>query len=140
MAGHEVLRSSRKISVSSDRNFGLVFAGLFSLIALWPAIRHGEAIRWWALGVGAIFAGLALFREEALAPLNRLWFRLGLALHAIMSPAIMGLLFFGAVLPVALVLRALGKDILRLRPSEGSTYWILREPPGPARNSMKQQF
>lgn len=135
-----MLRSSRKLSVSSNRSFGLVFAGFFAAVALWPAIRHGEAVRWWALGVGAIFAGLALFRDDALAPLNRLWFRLGLALHAIMSPAIMGLLFFGAVLPIALVLRAFGKDILRLRHSDEPTYWILREPPGPPRNSMKQQF
>ncbi|HEY8071896.1 MAG TPA: hypothetical protein VIE47_08025, partial [Methylocystis sp.] len=64
----------------------------------------------------------------------------GMALHSVMSPMIMGLLFFGAVLPVGLILRALRKDILRLRPSAESTYWIPRDPPGPARNSMKKQF
>ncbi len=140
MAGHEVLRANRKVAVGSNRSFGLVFAGVFITIAIWPVIRHGEAVRWWASGVGAVFAFAALFMDQALAPLNRLWFKLGLALHSVMSPMIMGLLFFGAVLPVGLILRAFRKDILRLRPSAESTYWIPRDPPGPARNSMKNQF
>jgi hypothetical protein len=139
MAGHEVLKANRKVARSSDRSFGLVFAGVFFFVAFWPLLRHGEALRWWALGVGVVFMALALFKESALAPLNRLWFKLGMAMHSVMSPAIMGLLFFGAVAPMGLILRALGKDILRLR-TGGSSYWILRDPPGPARESMKQQF
>jgi hypothetical protein len=140
MAGHEALKANRKVVQGSNRSFGLVFAGLFMFVALWPLLRHGEAIRFWALAAGAIFGGLALFKESALAPADKLWFKLGLALHSVMSPLIMGLLFFGAVVPFGVVLRALGKDILRLRPSSASTYWISRDPPGPARNSMKQQF
>lgn len=140
MAGHEALKSNRKVSASSNRSFGLVFAGVFLVIAFWPALRHGESVRWWAALVGLAFGGLGLFKEEALAPLNRLWFKLGLAMHAVMSPLIMGLLFYGAVLPVGLALKAFGKDILRLRPTSESTYWIVRDPPGPAKDSMKQQF
>jgi len=140
MAGHEALKANRKVSASSNRSFGLVFAGVFLLVAFWPALRHGEAIRWWAVAVGVAFGGLALFKDDALAPLNRLWFKLGLAMHAVMSPLIMGLLFYGAVLPVALALKALGKDILRLRRTSESTCWIVRDPPGPAKDSMKQQF
>lgn len=140
MAGHESLRANRKQVQGSNRSFGLVFAGLFVVVALWPLLRHGEAIRWWALGAGVVFAGLALFMDHALAPLNKAWFKFGLALHSVMSPLIMGLLFFGAVAPFGVVLRALGKDLLRLRPSSASTYWISRDPPGPSRNSMKQQF
>jgi hypothetical protein len=140
MTGHENLRANRKLSVSTNRSFGLVFAGVFLLIGVWPALRHGETVRLWALGIGVAFASVAVFRDSALAPLNRLWSKLGLALHAIMSPMIMALLFFGAVLPVAVVIRVLGGDPLRLRRSSASSYWISRDPPGPAKNSMKQQF
>lgn len=140
MAGHEVLRANRKVVQSSNRSFGLVFASLFIFLAFWPLLRYGAALRWWALGVAAVFAGLALFKESALTPLNRLWFRLGMAMHSIVSPVIMGLLFFAAVVPMGVVLRALGKDILRLRPNDDSTYWIRRDPPGPAPDSMGQQF
>jgi len=140
MSGHENLKPARKVTLPSNRNFGLVFAGVFLLIGLWPALRHGEGLRWWAFVAGAAFAGLALFKDSALAPLNAIWFKLGLTLHAVMGPLIMGLLYFCVVSPIGVALKVLGKDPLRLRGSSASTYWISREPPGPARNSMKQQF
>lgn len=140
MAGHETLKSNRKVELGSNRNFGLVFSGVFALLAFWPLIRHGDAIRWWALGVSAVFLGLALMADHLLAPLNKLWFRFGLLLHSVVAPLVMGLLFYGAVTPVALVLRAMGKDILRLSRGDETSYWIERAPPGPAKNSMGQQF
>jgi predicted membrane metal-binding protein len=140
MAGHETLKSNRKVELGSNRNFGLVFAGVFTVLAVWPLIRHGEAIRWWALAPAAVFLGLALYADHLLAPLNKLWFRFGLLLHSIVSPLVMGALFYGAVTPVALVLRAMGKDILRLKQDDAKSYWLERTPPGPAKNSMGQQF
>lgn len=140
MAGHETLKSNRKVELGSNRNFGLVFAGVFAVLAVWPLIRHGEAIRWWALAPAAVFLGLALYADHLLAPLNKLWFRFGLLLHSVVSPLVMGALFYGAVTPVALVLRAMGKDILRLKQDDAKSYWIERTPPGPAKNSMGQQF
>ncbi len=140
MAGHETLKSNRKVELGSNKNFGLVFSGVFALLAFWPLIRHGEAIRWWALCLSAVFLGLALLADHLLAPLNKLWFRFGLLLHSVVAPLVMGLLFYGAVTPVAFVLRAMGKDILRLSRSDEKSYWIERTPPGPAKNSMGQQF
>jgi hypothetical protein len=140
MAGHEPLRSNRRVTLGSDRNFGLVFAGVFAVIALWPALRHGAPVRWWGLGICAIFLSVAVLAPRLLAPLNIVWFKFGLALHAFVSPLIMGLLFYGAVLPVSLALRLAGRDILRLRRSDEASYWIRREPPGPPQNSMGQQF
>lgn len=140
MASHETLKSNRKVELGSNRNFGLVFAGVFTILAFWPLIRHGEAIRWWALAPAAVFLGLALYADHLLAPLNKLWFRFGLLLHSVVSPLVMGGLFYGAVTPVALVLRAMGKDILRLKQDDAKSYWIERTPPGPAKNSMGQQF
>ncbi len=140
MSSHEPLQFHRSVASSSNRTFGLVFAAVFAIVAFWPALRHGEALRWWALGVAVIFLGLALFAQERLAPLNRLWFKLGLSLHSVVSPLIMGLLFFGAVTPMAYILRLMGKDLLRLRSHGELSYWIVRDPRGPAAGSMKNQF
>ncbi|MGH7412618.1 MAG: SxtJ family membrane protein, partial [Candidatus Rokuibacteriota bacterium] len=91
--------------------------------------------------VAAIFLTLALVRPRTLAPLNRLWLRLGLVLHACISPVILGLLFYGTVAPIGLLLRLFGKDVLRLRFEPASpTYWIERRPPGPAPDTMPRQF
>lgn len=126
--------------MGSNRAFGLVFAAVFAILAIWPLLRHGEAIRWQALLPAFVFLGLALFAEERLAPLNRVWFKLGLALHGVVSPLIMGALFFCVVTPMGMVLRAMGADLLRLRRSSEESYWIRREPPGPAAGSLNRQF
>ena len=76
-----------------------------------------------------------------LHPLNRVWFALGLLLHHVVNPVVMALMFYGAILPMALLLRALGKDLLRLkREPQAASYWIAREPPAPAPDSMSKQF
>jgi hypothetical protein len=140
MSSHEPLQSHRNVASGSNRTFGLSFAAVFFILAVWPWLRHGESPRLWAFVVSAVFLGLAIFAEALLAPLNRLWFKLGLALHSVVSPLIMGLLFYGAVTPMALALRALGKDILHLRRNDEKTYWCERAPTGPAAGSMKNQF
>lgn len=93
MSSHEPVQSHRTIAASSDRAFGLAFACLFLIFAVWPWLRHGQPLRLSALTASAAFLALALFGEKFLAPLNRLWFKLGLKLHSIISPVIMGLLF-----------------------------------------------
>jgi len=124
----------------SDRSFGLVFAVVFALIGLWPLIDGGMP-RFWALAVCILFLVAAFARPSLLAPLNRLWMKFGDLLHKIVNPIVMGLMFFGAVTPTGLIMRAMGKDLLRLK-KDGSakSYWIERQPPGPAPESMKNQF
>jgi hypothetical protein len=91
--------------------------------------------------VAAIFLTLALTRARTLAPLNRLRLRLGLVLHACVSPVIMAMLYYGTVTPIELLLRVSGKDLLRLRfEPESATYWIGRRPPGRAPDTMPRQF
>jgi hypothetical protein len=137
---HEDFSRKEDIKPSSDRNFGLVIATVFLLIALWPLIR-AEPVRWWALAVAAVFAALALLWTAALAPLNKCWTKLGVLLYRFVSPIVLGLLFYVIVTPVALLMRLLGKDPLRLRREpDAVSYWIDRMPPGPAPESMKNQF
>jgi hypothetical protein len=93
------------------------------------------------LGVAAAFAILALLWPALLAPLNKLWLKLGLLLFKVVNPIVLGLLFYVIVAPIGLLMRALSKDPLRLRREpEALSYWIVRSPPGPEPDSMKNQF
>jgi predicted membrane metal-binding protein len=137
---HESFARDDDVRGSSNRQFGLVFAVVFAVIAAWPLL-HGRPPRWWSLAVAALFLLLALALPGVLAPLNRLWLRFGLLLHAVVSPVVLGLVFFSTVTPIGLVLRLLGKDLLRLRlEPEATSYWIERRPPGPGGDTMPRQF
>lgn len=124
----------------SARAFGAVFAVVFAIIGLWPLL-DGAPARWWALVVAVLFGTAALVSPAVLKPLNRLWFLIGLALHKVVNPLILGLLFYVVLTPMALVMRLAGKDPLRLKFDRGATsYWIERQPAGPAPESMRHQF
>jgi hypothetical protein len=125
---------------SSNRMFGLVFAGVFTFFALAP-LSKGHDVRWWALGIASLFIVSALAFPHVLAPLNLLWYRFGQLLHRIVSPVMLGLMYFGLFVPFAVFLRMIGRRPLALNfDRKAPSYWILRAPPAPAPNSMKQQF
>lgn len=131
---------SAPVQMGSERSFGLVFAVVFSVVALWP-LKSGGELRLWALVTAAAFLVVSLAAPKLLKPLNLVWFKFGLLLHKIMSPLIMGLLFFVTVTPIGVLMRATGKDPMRLKRDPAATsYWITRDPPGPAPASMKNQF
>ena len=129
-----------EVKMGSERSFGLVFAGFFALVGFWP-LFGGEAPRNWALGLGVLFLLLAFAAPKLLTPLNKVWFKFGLLLHHIVNPLIMALMFFVVITPIGLLMRLSGKDPLRLRfDREAKSYWIPRDPPGPAPESLKNQF
>ena len=137
---HERIAGDAEIKSSSNRAFGLTFAAVFLIIACWPLLGL-RPLRWWALGVAILFLAAAVVAPRMLSPLNRLWFVIGLALHAVVSTVVMGLVFFTTLTPIAVLMRALGKDPLRLKREPGAaTYWIDRQPPGPAAETMTRQF
>jgi predicted membrane metal-binding protein len=139
-ATHEWLSHDEAIQGSSDRSFGIVFAVVFAIVGLWPFL-FGGLVRWWSLAIAAAFLAVALIRPEVLAPLNRLWTKFGLLLNRIVSPLVMGLLFFVVITPFALVMRFSGKDLLNLKHDpKAESYWILREPPGPSPETIKNQY
>jgi hypothetical protein len=137
---HEIGGRAAAIASSSDRSFGLVFAGVFSIVATYNWWYDGVA---WPLhlGIAIVFLAIALLRPNILSPLNRLWSRLGLLIGMIVSPIVLGFLFILVVTPVGLMMRLTGKDPLRLRHESGvGSYWIVRHPPGPSGDSMGDQF
>jgi hypothetical protein len=137
---HETFSRDEEIVAGSDRSFGLVMAGAFAALSLLNG-WHAGRIWPWTSGLAALFLVAALLRPATLNPLNRIWLKFGLLLHKVVNPVIMALLFYGAVLPTGLVMRAMGKDLLRLkREPDAASYWIVRAPPGPAPDTMKDQF
>ena len=126
--------------IGSDRSFGVVFAAAFTVIALIPLLRGG-APRWWSLAVAGGWLAAALLKPEWLAAGNRIWFRVRTLLHAIVSHVVLALLYYAVVTPTGLIVRALGRDPLRLRRDpQAVSYWIRRDPPGPEPAAMRDQF
>ncbi len=122
------------------RAFGLVFSVFFGILAVWPLLDHNP-IRLWAGGLAFVFLFLSLVLPGTLDPLSRQWLRFGTLLHRIMSPIIMGVLFFIVLTPIALLLRLRGHDVLSLSfDPKRSSYWINREKPSTSSESMTNQF
>jgi saxitoxin biosynthesis operon SxtJ-like protein len=124
----------------SDRNFGLVIAGATAILGALPLLR-GAAPHGWLLAIAAAFAILGLAAPRVLFPLNYVWFRFGLLLHRVISPLVIGAVFFLCVTPIGVIMRLLGKDVLSLRRrADLPSYWIERTPPGPEPGTMTNQF
>jgi hypothetical protein len=137
---HETYNREEHIEGSSDRGFGQVFAGFFGIVTAISLWRDGTTWHW-ALPLAVAFLVVAYTVPRLLAPLNKLWMKFGLLLYKVMNPLVLGLLFFVTIMPIGLVMRAFGKDFLRLRLDRGAkSYWIDRTPPGPPPQSMKNQF
>ena len=136
----EGLVRHNEVKAGSNRSFGMVVTIFFAVIALWPLLNSNE-IRIWAGITSFVFLVVSLFIPVILAPLNKIWFRFGLLLHHIVNPIIMAVMFFLIFTPVALMLKVMRKDLLRLRlDKKANTYWIDRDPPGPDPESMRNQF
>lgn len=137
---HESFEQKEAIRVGSERGFGLVFAAVFILVGLAPLIGE-EPVRLWALGVGGFFALTAFVAAKVLKPLNILWFKFGMVLHHVVTPLVMGLIFFVVVTPTALMMRVLGKRPLDLDFNAGAdSYWIARNATTSHQQNMKRQF
>ena len=125
------------VKISSNRSFGFLFFVVFIVVSLWP-LKSQEDLRLWALILSLIFLVLGILNSRFLTPLNKLWYKFGIFLGSIVSPIVMGAVFFVVVTPVGLIMRFLGKDLLRINKSKPvSTYWINRDK---QKNSMKKQF
>jgi hypothetical protein len=139
---HENLSREHQVEGASDRGFGLTVGGIVLMIAVWRAV-FGE-FGWLEpllAAIGGLLVGFGLFAPARLAPLNRLWTRLGVLLAKVVSPIGLGLIFALAIVPTGLIMRLLGKDLLGLRfQPNAASYWIRREPPGPDPITMPRQF
>lgn len=133
-------RHDSDVVMGSEKSFGLVFAALFVMIGLWPLWKGGD-VRVWAMALASLFITAAFLAPQLLRPLNMVWFRFGLLLGRIITPVVMSVLYAVSVVPIGLLMRLTGKDLLRLAKNpDAKSYWITRGPPGPEKGSMTQQF
>ena len=107
----------------SNKNFGLTFFIVFLIISFWP-LMHNEQIRIWSLVIALIFLILGMSNSKILTPLNAIWFKFGLFLGKIVSPIVMGIIFFLVVTPISIVMKIFGKDLLNLKYNKNNSYWI----------------
>lgn len=124
----------------ADRSFGILFAGIFLIVGLWP-LASGEAIRPWAVALAILLIGLTLAAPIALRPLNRVWFAFGMLLHRIASPLVLALMYFVVLTPAGLLMRWLRRTPLELEfEPETDSYWISREGSSTRDSDLHHQF
>ena len=128
--------TQKNIKIGSNRSFGIVFFIVFLLIGIWP-ILNGSEIRYWAIFISLIFLVLGLINSNFLTPLNRTWFKIGIALGNFIAPIIMGIVFFLVVTPIGILMKLLRKDLINLKMNNDKTYWIEKKE---IKTSMKNQF
>jgi len=137
---HERLAGDDAHPLPSDRSVGLVFATASALVGFAPIVRGGQ-MRPWAVAVAAGLLLVAFTRPQWLRPLNRAWMAFGLVANEVLASVLMALIFYGVVTPLAWLLRRSGRDLLRLDFEPlAKSYWVERRPPGPAPETMKNQF
>ena len=126
----------KEFSSSSNRSFGIVFFAFFLIVGLWPIYNY-STIRTWAIVVALIFLILGILNSKHLTPLNKVWTKFGLLLGKIVSPIVMGIIFFIVITPIGFIMKLFGQDLLNKKYSQNSSYWINRKDKF---GSMKKQF
>ncbi len=125
-----------KFKKPTNRNFGIVFFIVFLLIGLFPLIQDKEP-RVWSLIISIIFLILGIINSKILSPLNKFWMKFGLFLGNLISPIVMGIIYFGVITPTGILMRILKKDILNLKKNNKKTYWLVKDN---SNNNMRNQF
>jgi hypothetical protein len=128
-------------NLPSNRTFGLFFAGIFAILAtygLWRGWPTELVKAFFAISV--LLLVVTFLAPKLLTPFNKFWYQLGLLLGKIVSPIVLGFIFFIIITPVAIVTKLAGRDALKLRKQNVDSYWVDRSPPGPEPESFKEQF
>ena len=128
--------NKNQIKISSNRSFGLVFFVVFLIISIYP-VFYSEDLRVWSAIVSLVFLILGIMNSKILTPLNKIWFRFGILSGKIVSPIVMGIVYFAVVFPTSLIMKSLGKDLLKLKKNKEKTYWVESTS---SKSSMKNQF
>jgi len=133
---HENYDSRVHIKGSSERMFGIIFSLLFSIIGMFP-LWHGKKVRLWAIAAAVVLFIVAIILPGALRVLNRTWIQISLVISRVTNPLIMTFLYYFVITPMGVIMRVLGRDPLRLQKDKiAKSYWIEREPSGPAPETM----
>lgn len=125
----------------SNKSFGFLFAGVCFILSAYALYHKADELKVYGwLMVSVIVCVVAIAAPSLLTPLNRAWMKLGEVLGKLISPLVLGVIFFLLITPLALISRMLGRDELRLKNTRHATCWIEREHPSPAGDTFKNQF
>jgi len=124
------------IKIGSNKSFGIVFFVFFFIVSLFPLFDGGN-IRIWSLIISIIFLILGILNSKILTPFNQVWFKFGILLGRLVSPVVMGVIFFAIVTPTSIIMMILQKNLLNLKKCNKKTYWIERSK---IKSKMKNQF
>jgi hypothetical protein len=127
------------IELPSNRKFGFFFTFVFAVAATYFYSSANVSLAYVFTGTASIFLLVTLIKSDSLHPLNKLWMRFGLLLGMIVSPILLGIIFFGMFTPIAMLMRLSGRDELRLKFSHKVSHWISRSEPIES-ESFKNQF
>ena len=132
-----ISRQKQQIKINKKNNitFGTIFFIFFFIISLYPLVSVG-VIRIWSVVLSLVFLIITIIRPNLFTFLNRSWIQFGIFLGKIISPIVMGLVFFFVVTPIGILVRILKKDVMGLKRG-ASSYWIDRKD---KLQSMKKQF
>tara|TARA_B100001057_G_scaffold468472_1_gene527674 strand:- start:392 stop:781 length:390 start_codon:yes stop_codon:yes gene_type:complete len=126
----------KELKISSNKSFGIVFFIFFLIISIIPLFHDGKIVVWFFL-ISLIFLILGLLNSQLLTPLNKLWFKFGIFLGNLISPIVMGLIFFSVITPISIIMKLSGKNLLNLKKGSKETYWIKKSQ---LKSKMKNQF
>ena len=130
----------KTVPLPSNRSFGWTFSGIFLAVGVYGLWRGGAVLSWLLLAA-VVMAAVTVSRETWLTPLNRAWMSLGLLLGRVVNPLVLGVIFFGIFTPVGLAMRVWGRDAMARRfEPDMKSYWLKRDPPGPADDSYRNMF
>ena len=127
------------VKISSNKSFGFLFFVVFLIVSLWPLKSQGD-LRSWAFILSLIFLVLGVLNSKFLSPLNKLWYKFGIFLGSIISPIVMGIVFFIVVTPIGFFMRLLGKDVLNLKYNNSESYWNIRDTEIEKNQNYEKQF
>lgn len=136
-----ITSSELPLNLPTNRKFGFFFTAVFLLIALrqhWYSDSTMSTLFFVVLA--GSFLLVSIITPQLLTPLNKIWYHFGTLLGRIVSPVVLGLIFFLIITPIELIICLAGRDNLRLKKKSVQTYWVDRLPPGPARDSFKNQY
>ena len=125
----------------SEKRFGLLFVVVFIVLASFGYIKGWkQSFVTVSIALAVLLALVTLVAPKLLAPFNRAWFALGQLMGRIVSPIVLGAIFFLILTPVAVMTRLFGRDELRLKRKSVESYWIERTHDTTAAESFKNQF
>jgi len=135
---HYVVSSTPKSP--TNRKFGWFFVAILVTVASYSYSKGWNIIFLVFLILAALFSIVTIVFPHWLSPLNRLWYKFGLFLGRVVSPVVLGIIFFLLITPVSLVTRLFGRDELLIRRRSVQSYWVDRTPSGPPSRSFRNQF